>query len=66
MDADRNQELEMLKIDLENAIVGMEICEGMLSREEKDHLNLHRRCMSILERIRPSEGAAQGSRCESK
>lgn len=52
---DRNQELEILKIELENMIVGMEICEGLLSQEAKEHLNLHRRSLSILKRIRPEK-----------
>ena len=51
----RNDELEFLKIDLENAIAGMTICESILSQEEKDHLSLHRRCMSVLERIKVAE-----------
>lgn len=58
---DRNQELEILKIELENMIVGMEICEGLLSQEEKDHLNLHRRSLSILKRIRPEKRADQAA-----
>lgn len=51
----RNDELEFLKIDLNNIIQGMTICEALLSDEEKDHLNLHRRCLSILERIKVSK-----------
>ena len=48
-------ELEFLKCDLLNMIAGMTICESILSQEEKDHLNLHRRCLSVLERIKPCE-----------
>jgi len=51
----REEELEFLKIDLNNIIRGMTICESLLSDEEKDHLNLHRRCLSILERIKVSK-----------
>lgn len=52
----KNDELEFLKCELENRIQGMTVCESILSNEEKDHLNLHRRCLSILERIKPVEG----------
>ena len=51
----KEDELEFLKCDLENMIVGMTICESILSQEEKDHLSLHRRCLSILSRIKPLE-----------
>lgn len=51
----KNDELEFLKLDLENIIAGMEICENILSQEEKDHLLLHKRCLSVLERIEVAE-----------
>ena len=51
----REDELEFLKCDLKNMIVGMMICESILSQEEKDHLSLHRRCLSVLERIKVAE-----------
>ena len=51
----RGEELEFLKADLENMIIGMTIAESLLSQEEREHLSLHRRCMSILERIKPAE-----------
>ena len=52
----REDELEFLKCDLENIITGMAICEGILSQEEKEHLSLHRRCLSVLQRIKVAEG----------
>lgn len=54
---DKNDELEFLKCDLENMITGMTICEGILSPEEKEHLSLHRRCLSVLQRIKVAEGS---------
>ena len=51
----KEDELEFLKCDLENMIAGMTICESVLSQEEKDQLSLHRRCLSILNRIKPQE-----------
>lgn len=51
----REDELEFLKADLLNIITGMTICESVLTQEEKDHLSLHRRCLSILERIEVAE-----------
>lgn len=51
----REDELEFLKCDLENMITGMTICESILSQEEKDHLSLHRRCLSVLQRIKVAE-----------
>lgn len=51
----REDELEFLKCDLTNMITGMTICESILSQEEKDHLSLHRRCLSVLERIKVAE-----------
>jgi len=55
----REDELEFLKCDLENIITGMTICESILSQEEKDHLSLHRRCLSILNRIKPQESEVE-------
>lgn len=52
----KGDELEFLKIDLANMIQGMTICESILGQKEKEHLDLHRRCYSILERIKPKEG----------
>ena len=49
------EELKFLKCDLENMITGMTICEGILSNEERVHLSLHRRCLSVLERIKVAE-----------
>lgn len=51
----RTDELEILKIDMENIIAGMTICEGILSPEEHSHLALHKRCLSILKRIKPAD-----------
>lgn len=51
----KEDELEFLKCDLLNMISGMTICESILSPEEKDHLSLHRRCLSIFNRIEPLE-----------
>lgn len=51
----REDELEFLKCDLTNMITGMTICEGMLSQEEQEHLSLHRRCLSVLQRIKVAE-----------
>lgn len=51
----REDELEFLKADLVNIIEGMTICESILTQEERDHLSLHRRCLSILERIKVAE-----------
>ena len=51
----REEELEFLKMDLKNIITGMTICESILSLEEKEHLSIHRRCLSVLERIKPRE-----------
>ena len=56
----KEDELEFLKCDLENIIDGMTICEGILSSEEKDHLSLHRRCLSVLERIKVTESEEKG------
>lgn len=53
----REDELEFLKCDLENIITGMTICEGILSQEEKEHLSLHRLCLSVLQRIKAAEGS---------
>ena len=53
----REDELEFLKCDLTNMITGMTICESILSQEEKDHLSLHRRCLSVLQRIKVAEGS---------
>ena len=50
----KEDELEFLKCDLENIIDGMTICEGILSPEEHSHLALHKRCLSILKRIKPA------------
>ena len=47
------EELEFLKIDLKNMIAGMTICEHALNPEECNHLHLHKRCLSVLERIEP-------------
>ena len=52
----REEELEFLKMDLKNIITGMTICESILSLEEKEHLSIHRRCLSVLERIKPTSG----------
>lgn len=49
----KDEELEFLKMDLENIIQGMTICESILSQGEREHLDLHRRCLSVLERINP-------------
>lgn len=51
----REDELEFLKCDLENMITGMTICESILSQEEKEQLSLHRRCLSVLQRIKVAE-----------
>lgn len=51
----KTDELEFLKCDLENMITGMTICKHTLSQEEIDHLSLHRRCLSVLERIKVAE-----------
>ena len=51
----KEDELEFLKCDLENMIQGMTICESILRQEEKDHLSLHRRCLSVMERIKVAE-----------
>ena len=51
----REDELDFLKIDLRNIIDGMTICESILTQEERDHLSLHRRCLSVLERIKVAE-----------
>ena len=51
----RWKELEWLKLDLENRIHGMTICAHILSEEEKDHLLLFQRCLSVMERIQPKE-----------
>ena len=53
---DREAELYFLKNELENVIQGMALCKSILSREEREHLDLHRRCLSELERIKPAEG----------
>ena len=50
----RWEELEWLKLDLENRIHGMTICAHILSEEEKDYLLLFQRCLSVMERIQPS------------
>ncbi len=52
---DKSDELNFLKCDLKNMIDGMTMVESLLSQTEKDHLNLHRRCMSVLERIEAAE-----------
>ena len=54
-DAERSEELEILKCDLENIISGMTICAHILSEEEKDCLLLFQRCLSVMERIKPTE-----------
>lgn len=51
----RWNELEILKMDLENRIHGMTICAYILSEEEKDYLLLFQRCLSVMERIQPKE-----------
>lgn len=51
----RNTELEILKIDLDNIIAGMTICKNILRPEEADYLNLFKRCKSVLDRIKPSD-----------
>lgn len=50
----RWDELEFLKLDLENRIHGMTICAHILSEEEKEYLLLFQRCLSVMERIQPS------------
>lgn len=51
----KTDELEILKIELENIIDGMSICSEILTPEEHTHLVLHKRCLSILKRIKPAE-----------
>ena len=48
----REDELEILKLDLENIIEGMTICGSVLTREESKCLSLFRRCLSVLKRIK--------------
>ena len=55
----KGEELAFLKLDLKNMITGMTICKNILSNEELDHLDLHRRCLSVLERIKPVEDKAE-------
>lgn len=50
-----NEELELLKAELENVIDGMTICEELLTPEEWGHLKLHKRCLVILKKIRPAK-----------
>ena len=52
---DKSDELNFLKCELKNVIDGMTMIEYLLSQEDKDHLNLHRRCLSVLERIEVAE-----------
>ena len=51
----KTDELDFLKYDLENMITDMMEYESKLSYEEKNHLSLHRRCLSILNRTELQE-----------
>lgn len=49
----KSEELEFLKIDLDNVIQGMAICDSILSKDERYYLLLFQRCKSVLDRIKP-------------
>ena len=53
MTDNREQELEILKIDLDNLITGMAVCKSILTNGERDCLEVLIRCKSILDRITP-------------
>lgn len=53
---EKDDELELLKIELDNRIDGLLICKAFLTDEEKDLLKLLSKCRSVLNRVKPRGG----------
>lgn len=53
---EKDDELELLKAELDNRIDGLLICKAFLTDDEKDLLKLLSKCRSVLNRIKPRGG----------